>query len=286
MVRPLLLTPLLVVASVVATAQQRPDAPVLSIRSDLVILAVTVVDEQGGPVAGLRQDAFTVFDNGERRSIALFASDDLPAAVTLLVDGSGSMRAHRRELTPAIAAFTAARHPLDEFTTRHFTEHLWIGLPPGAYPPAGLTALFDALDRSLRDLAGSARDRRAVIAVSDGGDNASARTIEQVTATARHAGTPIYGVTLVDPDNREARPAVLKALAGETGGRTFAVRRAGDLPLVFQRIAGELRSGYIVGFEPPDAPGAGFRSIRVRVTSGDGRALTARTRAGYHADSR
>jgi len=101
---------------------------------------------------------------------------------------------------------------------------------------------------------------------------------------ARRANVSIYTVTLFDPDNRDARPAVLKTLARETGGRVFTARRTEDVVRAFTRIAQEIRSGYSIGFAPPQAAEGGFRSIRVAVDAGDHRQLVARTRAGYYAE--
>jgi Ca-activated chloride channel family protein len=119
--------------------------------------------------------------------------------------------------------------------------------------------------------------------VSDGGDNASSRTLGGVLERARRADAVIYSVMLVDPDNRDARPDVLKKLAGETGGAAFAPKRVQDVMEVFARIAREIRSGYTIGFSPSGTPDEGFHSVRVVVAADDGRQLTVRTRAGYYA---
>ena len=281
-----------------ASPQQRGEVPILSVRTDLVTLSVTVVDARGALVTGLRPEHFTVYDDGEPRTIQFFTSEDLPATIGLIVDSSGSMRGRRDDVTSAAAAFAAMRHPLDEFFTLNFNEAVWPGLSPSvaftedadqlraalsAAPAQGMTALYDALERGLNHLQRGTRDRKALILVSDGGDNASAQTLAAVLERARRTDAVIYSVTFFDPDNRDARPQVLKTLTRETGGRAFTPRHAEEVMRSFAQIAQEIRSGYTIGFAPAETTEGGFRSIRVVADAGKHRRLIARTRAGYYA---
>ena len=283
-----------------ASPQQNVEPPpVISVRTDLVTLPVTVVDRHGAFVTGLRREDFTVYDSGERQAIQLFTSEDVPVTIGLLIDSSGSMRGRREEVTAAAAAFAAMSHPLDEFFTLNFNEAVWAGLPfPVAFtadteqlraalsaaPAQGMTALYDAVDRALVHLQRGTRDRKALIVVSDGGDNASSQTLDAVLERARRASAAIYSVTLVDPGDRDARPRVLKTLARDTGARAFTPKRADEVMGAFARIAREIRSAYTIGFVPTAAPGGGFRPVRVVADAGDRRQLLVRTRAGYYAD--
>lgn len=288
----------LLTAAAVAPPLQRVDPPALSIGTDLVSLTVTVVDGQGALVPGLRQEHFAVFDNGERQTIEFFTNEDQPATIGLLVDSSGSMRGRRDDVTSAAVAFAAMCHPLDEFFTLNFNETVWPGLPPhvlftedmdqledalSAAPAAGMTALYDAVSRGLAHLRLGTRDRKALVVLSDGGDNASVHTRDGVLEDARRADAAIYAVSFFDPDNRDARPGVLKTLAGDTGGRAFTARELEDVRRSFAQIAKEIRSGYTIGFVPSDSSRTGFHEIRVDVNAGNNRRLLARTRAGYHA---
>jgi len=287
-------------SSVVGSAlpQQPAEPPILSVRTDLVTLPVTVVDRHGVLVTGLGPEHFTVYDNGERQTIQFFTNEDLPATIGLVLDSSGSMRGRREEVTAAGTAFVAISHPLGEFFTINFNEAVWPGLPPdvlftedrrqlgaalSAAPARGMTALYDAVDRALEHLQRGSRDRKALIVISDGGDNASSQTLETVLEHARRTNALIYSVTIFDPDNRDARPQVLKALARETGGQAFAPGRAEEITRSFAQIAREIRSGYTIGFVPDDSSGDGFRSIRVVADAGNDRQLVVRTRAGYYA---
>jgi VWFA-related protein len=277
---------------------QRGETPVLSIRTDVVSLTVTVVDRDGALVPDLRQKDFTIYDNGQPQTIEFFSSEEVAATIGLVIDSSGSMRGRRDDVTAAAAAFAAMCHPLDEFFTLNFNEAVWPGLPPqvpftedadqlraalATAPAQGLTALYDAISSGLAHLRRGTRDRKALVVISDGGDNASRLTLDDAIESARLGEAAIYSVTFFDPDNREGRRHVLKTLTRDTGGHAFMVKDADDLMRAFAQIAREIRSGYTIGFVPGDASENGFRSIRVAVDTGDRRQLTARTRAGYYA---
>jgi VWFA-related protein len=208
------------------------------------------------------------------------------------------MRGRREQVTAAAAAFADMSHPLDEFFTLNFNESVWLGLPPdvaftedmdelgaalSSAPAYGMTALYDAVDRALNHLQLGRRDRKALIVVSDGGDNASAQTLDVVLEHARRTGALIYSVTLDNHDDPDANPRVLKKLAGETGARAFTPGSADDVMRAFAQIAREVRSAYTIGFVPTATPDAGFRPVRVVVDVGGRRGLTVRTRAGYYA---
>ena len=271
--------------------------PTISVETNLVMLSVTVTDRYGAVVPGLTADRFTVYDNGKPQKVDFFTNEDVPATVGLVIDCSSSMRGYREEVTAAATAFASVSHPLDEFFTMNFNEAVWPGLPPpllfaknvgqlrtalAQAPALGLTALYDAIDRSLAHLQLGKRDRKVLIVVSDGGDNASSHTRDDVLNYARRTSAVIYAVILADPDDREAKPGVLKTLANETGGTAFSPRGAQDMTNIFTRIALEMRSRYTIGFSPP-AGSHGFRAVRVTVDDVDHRKLMARTRGGYDA---
>ena len=272
--------------------------PILSVRTDLVTLTVTVVDQRGRLVTGLGSKDFTVYDNEERQVVQLFSNEDLPATIGLVIDCSGSTRPRRNDIAAAGSAFAFISNPVDEFFTLNFNESVWPGLPPGAAftddphllraalsaaPARGMTALYDAIARALDHVQLGTHDRKALIVVSDGGDNASSQKLDDVLERARRASAVIYSVALVDPGDHDARPQVLKQLARETGGRAFTPRRAADVLTAFEQIAREIRAGYTIGFSPADTRDGGFHAIRVVADSGGGSQLIVRTRAGYYA---
>lgn len=280
-----------------APPQDVPSAPILSVSTDLVTLQVTVVDRRGEIVTGLGREDFTIYDRNEPQTIEFFGSGDVPVTVGLLIDSSGSMQARREAVTAAAAAFIAASHPGDEYFTLNFNERIWPGLPPGvaftgdalrlraalaAAPARGMTALYDAVDRGLDHLALGTRERKALIVVSDGGDNASSHKLDAVVERARRMDAVIYAVRVFDRDDHDANPKVLAKLARETGGKAFTPANLDGILAAFTRIAAHIRSGYTLAFSPAQTTG-GFHPIRVAVNTADGRRLVARTRAGYHA---
>jgi VWFA-related protein len=256
-----------------------------------------VVDGRGTLVTGLGREHFTVYDNGRRQAVEFFTNEEAPATIGLILDSSSSMRGRRGQIIDAAAVLVDIRHPRDEFFALHFNEAVWPGLPAGVAftadaqqfraaldaPSRGMTALYDALAVALIHVRRGTQDRKALIVVSDGGDNASTHTLPDVVEGARHAGAVVYSVGLVDPDNRDARPGVLKTLAHETGGRAFVMRDPEHVEDAFAQIAHEIRSAYTLGFSPSETSNGGFHSILVVVDEGRDRQLTARTRAGYYA---
>ncbi len=249
-------------------------------------------------VTDLTADRFVVHDNGEPQPIEFFSSEEMPATVGFVIDASSSMRARRADVTAAATAFAVAAHPLDEMFSVNFNEQAWTGLPRGVpfaesvaqlhqalarAPAVGMTALYDAVELALDHLQLGSRDRRALIVVSDGGDNASTRTLDAVLEHARHANVVIHAVLLADPNGHDAKPAVLRALTKATGGALLEPRRPVDVGTAFEQIGRDIRSGYMLGYSPSAGDNGGFHTIRVVATSRDGRPLTVRTRAGYYA---
>jgi Ca-activated chloride channel family protein len=283
-----------------APPPRQAEPPVLSVSTDLVTLPVTVVDRRGAFVSGLRAEHFTVYDNGQPQHIQFFTDEDLPATVGLVIDSSASMRARRPDVAVAAAAFAAMSHPLAEFFIVNFNERAWLGLPPGlpftdsaaqlhaaliSTPMQGMTALYDGVSLALDHLARGTRDRKALIVVSDGGDNASMLSRSSLLDRARQSNAIVYAVILRDLDDNRARPGDLRMLARETGAHAFEPDGAREVSQAFTQIAREIRSAYMLGYPPPDVPD-GYRSVRVVVETGDGRQLIARTKAGYYARSR
>jgi Ca-activated chloride channel family protein len=281
---------------VASSAQIAP--PILSIRTELVTVAVTVMDRHGVVVTGLGPEHFSVYDDGARRPIEFFSAEEVPATIGLLVDSSASMHGRGNGIGAAAEALAALRHPSDEFFTLNFNETVWPGLPPGvaftrdvielraalaAAPARGLTALYDAVAQGLGHVRHGTWARKALIVVSDGGDNASTLTLRAVLSEARRGDAVIYAVSFHDPDNRDARPEVLKKLTRETGGRAFKVAGTGEAMQAFARIADEIRHVYTIGFAPEETGRRGFRPIRVAVHARDRGTLTAHARAGYYA---
>lgn len=294
-----LLLGLFSLTQVAVPAQEPQTRAVFSSRSELVALHVSVVDRRADFVSGLPREAFIVFEDGQEQKIALFENADTPVTVGLIIDNSGSMTRTRDTVIDAGITFSQASHPADEMFVVHFNERVWPGLaPPENFTTdrehlrlalqrstaRGQTALFDALLGGLTRLEGGRHQKKALVVISDGGDNASRTRFEDVLARALRMDALIYSVGLYDQYDRDANPDLLRKLARSTGAEAFFPRRSSDVGPILDRIARELRSGYTIGYVPTiSLTRPGYRRIEVEVRAPDGRKLSARARAGYTA---
>jgi VWFA-related protein len=294
----------LVLTGAVATGQDTgvvaagQDRPTFSAESELVVLHVNVKDRNGAYVTSLTQDAFAVLEDGYPQMIRFFASDDRPVTVGLLIDSSGSMQPNRDRVIAAATAFAEASNTDDEMFALAFNESVRAALPPDApftsdvtvlreaiartVHARGRTGLFDAISHGLAYVAQGSHERKVLVVVSDGGDNASRTTFDEVIARTRASDAVIYTVALVDPDERDANPKLLKQIAQASGGEAFAPHDVREIAEVLRHIARDIRHTYTIGYVPASSARDGaFRRIRVIVESPDHRRLAIRTRGGY-----
>jgi Ca-activated chloride channel homolog len=259
-----------------------------------------VTDADGTPVGGLSADAFTVWENDKRQAIEFFTREDTPLTVGLLVDVSGSMFAERATVAAAASLFVERSNPADEMFAMAFDDRVRAMLPealPFTHDAAvirsalansssggGWTALHDAVAAALRRVSQGSRSRRALIVVSDGGDNASRISFRELLTRAKASGTPIYTIALVDPFSTFTNPKRLAQLAAATGGRAFKPLSTRSVDDAFREIAADLRSGYTIGYAPaiPIALGQ-YRRIRAVARTPQGRIVAVQTRQGYTA---
>jgi VWFA-related protein len=277
------------------------DRAVFSSESDLVVVHATIKDRSGAYVTGLTRDAFAILEDGRPQKAQLFTSEDAPVTVGLLIDGSGSMQPNRDRVIAAAAAFAESRHPSDELFALAFNDSVRAALPSttpftsdiavlqnaltNTIRASGRTALFDAIIRGLDYLGGGRHERRILVIVSDGGDNASRTTFEEVVSRTQASNVVIYTVALVDPVERDTNPGLLRRIARANGGEAFAPRNADDITEVLRHIARDIRHTYTLGYVPTNSARDGaFRQIRLIVQSPDRRRLVVRTRSGYLAD--
>lgn len=277
-------------------AQVPQERASFSSRTELAVLHVSVLDRQAGFVPGLPREAFTVAENGRPHPIAFFENDDDPVTVGLVIDNSGSMQPRRDAVIAASMAFASSSNPADEMFTINFNERVWPGLPPGRAFTSdlaelrealgrsgarGQTALFDGIDTALRHLAHGEKPRKVLVVVSDGGDNASKTTFSDVLETALRTDVVIYTIGLHDPNDREAKPGLLRELAEVTGGEAFFPRDNESVTPVLERIARDIRSSYTIGYAPPSAPPGARRQVKVDVRAPGHRKLKVRVRSSY-----
>jgi Ca-activated chloride channel family protein len=287
----------LVLAGVGAQEPTQPTPSFHTTSTELVVLPVTVTDKQGRFITDLTRDRFAVYDNGRRQEVSLFTNEDAPVTVGLVVDNSGSMRRKLGEVVAAALAFAKVSNPDDELFTLEFNDDVKDANPGRqlladdvsslqasltSLVPEGRTALYDALIAGLDRLENAKRARKVLILISDGGDNASTATLPTVLARARASNVTIYTIGLFDSDDGDSNPRALKAIAQTTGGERFLPSSPGPLLTACERIGREIRSGYTIGYAPPDRDGA-YHHVRVEVAQSGGPKMIARTRAGYFA---
>ena len=291
----LMCLPILVCASAAQQpASQDPSRKVFSSKSEIVMVHASVRDHKR-LITGLPREAFSVFENGKPQTVAYFENEDHPVTVGLVVDSSGSMQRKRDAVIAAGLAFAKSSHPQDEMFTVNFNEQVWTGLPPSIpfttdfeelrrallrSGARGQTALFDAISLALKHLQDGHEEKKVLVVVSDGGDNASRTTYSDVLDAALRANAVIYTIGVYDEYAEDAKPEVLKKIAASTGGTSFFPKDPSEATRILEQIAAEIRSGYTLGYEPA-ATGPGFKTIRVEVHPPDGRKLTVRARSGY-----
>ena len=283
----------LVLLSLAAAQSPQPRAT-FSSRADLVVVHVAVLDKRAGFVAGLPREVFTVHEDGRPQPIKFFEHEDTPVTVGLVIDSSQSMAPRRDAVIAAGMAFAESSHPGDEMFTVNFNERVWRGLAK-EHPftrdheelrdalaktgSRGKTALFDALQSALEQLDAGSESRKVLIVLSDGGDNASRATFDQVLDGALRRDVVIYAISLAHPDDDGANPEVLKKLAEVTGGEAFFPRANKDITPAMERIARDIRSSYTLGFVPLAERAASTpRRIRVYVRPDGEHKFTVRAR--------
>ena len=215
--------------------------------------------------------------------IRLFRNEDIPVTVGLVVDQSTSMRPKLVEVIAAARAFVRSSNRDDEMFVVNFNEKVSLGLPSAirftnntvllanaiaTTPAGGQTALYDAIARALQELQAGSRDKKVLIVVSDGGDNASTRSLAQVMKLAEQSSAVIYTIGVFDEDDPDRNPGVLKRLAQATGGEAFLPNQLSEVAPICERIARDIRHQYTIGYVPTNPARDGvYRAIRVLARS-------------------
>ena len=249
------------------TTPQDPNAYKLSTNVDLVLLDVSVKDTSGGFVSGLTKEQFKIFENGKPQEMRYFEAGDIPVSLGLVVDNSGSMRAKRPDVVTAALSFVTASNPKDQLFVVNFNDRPRLGLPADMVftddrvklrdallrnPTVGRTAMNDGLKMGLEHLKAGKYYKKALILISDGGDNASELTNSELCRLVQEYQATIYTIGIYDEDDRDKNPGVLKKIAALTGGECFLPEKLTDLVGVCNRIAKDIRNRYSLGYVPSD----------------------------------
>jgi VWFA-related protein len=269
----------------------------VSVEVNQVVLYATVREEKGRFVGDLQKENFTVLEDGVPQEILSFSREDAPVAIGLLVDNSQSMMNKRNEVVAAAKAFVRASNPNDETFVLHFNEQLIYGLPP-SIPFAsdrdlldlalermrldGRTRLYDAIHEGLEHLENSKLNKKALIVLSDGGDNMSVRKSEDVMRKADLPGALFYGIGIYDPMDGDANPRVLRKLAESAGGEAYFPSDLQEVQGLCEIIARDLRNQYAISYTPRKTSDKSYRRVQVKVKDPQRRKLIVRTRTGYY----
>jgi Ca-activated chloride channel homolog len=278
-----------------ADSKAAPEPFTLQTTSRLVLLDVSVKDASGGFVSGLTKDDFKVFENGKLEEISQFANSDVPVTVGIAVDESGSMRPKRAQVVTAALVFIQASNPMDEIFVVNFNEKARRGLPDEVLfsdniqqlraalwqgNPEGRTALYDAVEMSLHQLDFARQAKKALVVISDGGDNHSTHTQAEVMHDVLASLTTIYTVGIYDEDDPEKNEGVLKSLAQVSGGVFYHPQNLEEIVPICRQIAKDIRTRYTIGYIP-SVEGKIVRHIKVEASSAGHPKLVVRTRTKY-----
>jgi Ca-activated chloride channel family protein len=273
----------------------------ISVTSELVVLPVNVTDTNGNFVSGLTENNFHIYEEERLQDLTLFQREDTPVSVGLIVDHSGSMELKLPNVVTAISAFAHSGNPEDEMFVVDFNDKVVIepldgkpftnnsvelGKAVEAVSAKGRTALYDAVAEGLNHLQLSHLERKALIVISDGGDNASHCKRSDILALARQSQVTIYSIVLEDEFAKEQDPKVLRQLSVDTGGVAFFPESQQSVVDSSAQIAVDLRDQYVLGFVPKKhTSGKVFRKVQVKVTTPEKGKLHVRTRTGYSVES-
>jgi Ca-activated chloride channel homolog len=264
---------------------------------NLVLLPVSVTGSNGGFITGLKQDDFRVYEDGQLQKLGVFEQQDAPVTVGLIVDHSRSMRSKLGDVIAAVSTFARASNPQDEMFVVDFNDDVTVEIMKGkafsndpnelrealtAVAARGRTALYDAVSEGLQHLQYAHREKKVLILVSDGGDNASHIKYSQVLAQARQSQALIYSIALVGYEQDEENPDVLRKLCKNTGGIAYFPQKGQSVTEVATQIARDLRAQYTLGYVPETGKRAdAFRKIEVKVAAPSRGKFKVRTRPGY-----
>jgi len=267
----------------------------------LVVLPTTVVDKNGHLVTTLPREAFTVLENGVQQQIKQFKREDVPVSMGLIIDNSGSMRDKRAKVEAAALALVKASNPDDEVFIVNFNDEAFLDNPHGKdftsdikemedaltrIDSRGGTAMRDAIRMSIDHVKEKAhKDKKVLVVVTDGNDNSSVVSLEDLVKAAQQSEVLIYTVGLLtDEERREAKRAqkAMEALAEATGGETFFPRDVSEVERIANQVAHDIRNQYTIAYTPLNqAMDGSFRQIKVAVKAAGN--PTVRARSGYYA---
>jgi Ca-activated chloride channel homolog len=286
-------------AAPVASPQKNQKSKALKTETNLTLVGATITDPLGRLVTGLEQSDFRVFEDGVEQEIVHFTSEDVPVSIGVIFDMSGSMSNKIDKSRNAAVQFFRTANPQDEFFLVDFNDRAQLVSPFTAsvddlqnrmlYTSAhGMTALFDGVYLGLSQMRGAHNAKKALLIISDGGDNHSRYTETEIRKFVREADVQIYVIGNFDSDGGKTSeerngPPLLEDMTEMTGGRMFIVQRLEELPDIATKISMELRNQYVLGYRPGNAAHDGkWRKVKVKLRPLKGMPpLTVYAKTGY-----
>jgi Ca-activated chloride channel family protein len=274
----------------------------LKVDVNLVLVPMTVTDPMNRLVTGLDRENFEIFDNNAGQVIKTFSVQDAPLTIGIVFDLSGSMQSKFVRARKALSEFMRTCNPADEFFVVGFNDRPAVIVDYTSeiddvearmvmLKPENRTALIDATYLGVEKLKQAKYDRKALLIISDGGDNRSRYTEGELRKVVRESEVQIYSIGIFDPyaptQEEQLGPILLNDICEMTGGRLFRVLDVSDLSDIATRISAELRNEYVAGYRPSDAKKDGnWRKLKVRLVAPPGLPpLTVHYRQGYYAAS-
>lgn len=268
---------------------------------DLVELHVSVVDDYGQFVPGLKEENFRIYEDDAAQKIAVLRQEDMPVSMGLVIDNSGSMDDKRAQVNAAALTFVTTSNPDDEVFVAHFNESYFLDLDKDFtsdiselrkalehIESRGSTALYDALISSLGHLKSGYHDKKVLLVITDGEDNSSHNSLGETLQAVQKSNAIIYAVGLLrqeSEDSAQRAREALTSLTQATGGAAFFPEGVEQVELICAQIARDIRHQYTLAYYPTNAAKDGsFRAVRVTISPPDAtEKVSVRTRTGYYA---
>jgi Ca-activated chloride channel family protein len=283
-----------------AAATHAHPGSMIRMNVDMVLVPVTVTDPMNRLVTGLEKEDFQIYENNGQQVIRSFSSDDAPVSIGIIFDLSGSMTSKLIRARESILQFIKTANPQDEFFVIGFNDRPEL-IEDFTNSPEEIearlatvrsghrTALLDAIYYGVAKMKDARHERKALLVVSDGGDNRSRYTEGEVRAQVRESDVEIYSIGIFDPyaatPEERSGPMLLNELSEETGGRMFRVDDLSEMTDIAEKISTELRNQYVIGYTPKDMHRDGkWRKVKVKLNPPQGLPpLTVHARTGYYA---
>jgi VWFA-related protein len=264
---------------------------------DEVLLHAIVIDDKQRMVTTLDRSAFNVFEDGKLQKIISFRHEDIPVAMGIVIDNSGSMREKRQKVNQAALNLVRASNPQDEVFVVNFSDEYYLDQSFTSdikklkealekIDSRGGTALYDAVVASAEELKKNARlDRKVLFVVTDGEDNASRESLEQAVRRLQEENGPtVYAIGLLGEEKQRRARRALQTMSERTGGIAFLPKTLDEVDEISKTVAHDIRNQYMIGYKPTNPRSSGgYRTIRVDAKSKGFGKLVVRTKSGYYA---